>query len=70
MQVQSLVGTGDPFQYSCLENYMDRGAQLPGVLAVALRLKGVTLGSLCSIPITGQCRTTKDQLSYFNPGQL
>jgi len=26
MQVQSLLGTGNPFQYSCLENYMDRGA--------------------------------------------
>ena len=31
----------------------DRGAQLCGVLAVSLRLKGVTLSSLCSILISG-----------------
>lgn len=48
----------------------DRGAQLHGVLAVALRAERSDLSSLCSVPITGQCRTTKDQLSYFNPGQL
>ena len=29
------VGNGNPLQYSCLENYMDRGAWLPTVHGIA-----------------------------------
>ena len=42
-------GNGNPFQYSCLENSMDRGAWKATVHTVHGVPKSLTLKKLCSI---------------------
>ena len=46
LRVSSGVGNGDPLQYSCLENPMDRGAwwaTVHGVIKSQIRLKQLSI---------------------------
>ena len=63
-------GNGDPLQYSCLGNPMDRGPWQVAVHRVSknwIRLSDSTTTSRRTTWVASRCRTFRDSILFLNP---